>query len=205
MLPSSAPVDHKGEATNKPSPSEMLLIWGGSTATGQFAIQLAAQSGIEVVAVCSESTAGLVSSLGASHVVTYTGKTDFHVIGEILCICKGRLTKAIDLVGPKTAKLVLQVIAACGEKKVDFAPLAFMSGKETIPGNAVVHNVEMKQFVLDSSSEKYGQRLNDLVGAGLVRPPKLRILQGGLWAVEDGLKLVKEGNLGGEKLVVSFR
>ena len=184
--------------------NDVLLIWGGSTATGQFAIQIAAHTGVDIIAVCSESTAGLVSSLGATHVITYTGKTDFHVIGEILCVAQGRLTKAIDLVGPKTAKLVLKVIAACGSPQVDFAPLAFMSNKETIPANAKVHNVEMKQFVLDSTSEIYGQRLNELVDAGLVRPPRIRILPGGLAAVEAGLQLVKEGSLRGDKLVVSF-
>lgn len=180
-----------------------MLVWGGSTVTGQFAIQLAVHAGLDVIAVCSAFTAPLVSSLGAKHVVTYSGKTDFHVIGEILCLAQGRLTKAIDLVGAKTAKLVLQVIAAC-EHVVDFAPLAFMSSKETVPTNARVHNVEMKQFVLDSASGVYGERLNELVGNDVVKLPTVRVLEGGLGAVEEGLLRVKEGSLAGEKLVVSF-
>lgn len=182
---------------------EVMLIWGGSTVTGQFAIQLATHVGLDVIAVCSTLTAPLVSSLGATHVVTYTGKTDFHVLGEILCLAQGRLTKAIDLVGARTAKLVLQVIGACG-RDVDFAPLAFMSSKEVIPQNAKVHNVEMKQFVLNSASGAYGNRLNELVGEGIVKLPVVRVLEGGLGAVEAGLGRVKEGSLAGEKLVVSF-
>lgn len=182
---------------------ETILIWGGSTVTGQFAIQLATHAGLDVIAVCSASSASLVSSLGATRVVTYTGKTDFHIIGEILCAAQGRLTKAIDLVGAATARLVLQVIATCGHD-VDFAPLAFMSNKDVIPPNARMHNVEMKQFVLNSASGIYGTQLNELVAGGTVKLPTIRVLEGGLGAVEEGLNRVKEGSLAGEKLVVSF-
>ncbi|CAK7245277.1 MAG: hypothetical protein STHCBS139747_006852 [Sporothrix thermara] len=182
---------------------EVLLVWGGSTVTGQFAIQLAAQAGLEVVAVCSTATEALVRSRGATHVVTYSGKTDMHVIGEILCCAGGRLTRAIDLVGAKTAKLVLQVIAASG-RAVDFAPLAFMSSKDAVPANARVHTVEIKQFVLNEASGVYGHRLNELVASGAVQLPAVRVLEGGLAAVEQGLAMVKEGNLDGKKLVVCF-
>lgn len=185
----------------------VLLVWGGSTVTGQFAIQLAAHAGIEVVAVCSEATADLGRVRGATHVVTYTGKTDMHVIGEILCCAAGRLTHAIDLVSARTAKLVLQVVAASGRTAadpVDFAPLAFMSSKDAVPANARVHTVEIKQFVLNEESGVVGERLNELVASGAVLLPAVRVLEGGLAAVEQGLAVVKEGNLDGRKLVVSF-
>ena len=189
-----------------PETRPVMLIWGGSTVTGQFAIQFAAQAGYEVIAVCSSSTADIVSSLGATHVVSYTGKTDLHIIGEILCLATGRLTKAIDLVGAQTAKLVLQVIAACGSAQVvEFAPLAFMGKDSAIPANARIHNVEMKQFVLDSDSHIYGKRLNELFEYGMLRLPAVQTIEGGLAAVQEGLKRVKEGKLKGEKLVVSLR
>lgn len=199
-----APGDMKGPTTPQQSDRDVVLIWGGSTVTGQFAVQMAAQAGFDVIAVCSSSTADLVASLGAQHVVTYTGKTDLHIIGEILCLSRGRITKAIDLVGASTAKLVLQVIHASGVRRVDFAPLAFMSSKEAIPPNAVVHNVEMKRFVLDCESEVYGRRLNELVERGCLKLPTLEVLPGGLQVVEQGLERVKKGNMAGTKLVVSF-
>jgi NADPH:quinone reductase-like Zn-dependent oxidoreductase len=169
--------------------------------TGQFAIQTAVQVGLDVIAVCSASTSSFVSSLGATHVVSYTGKTDMHIIGEILCLAEGRLTKAIDLVGSQTAQLVLQIIGACG-RQVDFAPLAFMSSKSAVPLNAVVHTVEMKQFVLDQECRKYGQELSRLVEQGLVKIPRLRYISGGWAGIEAGLRILKDGGLVGEKLVV---
>jgi NADPH:quinone reductase-like Zn-dependent oxidoreductase len=195
------------QGSETPSSREVMLIWGGSTVTGQFAIQLAANAGYEVIAVCSSSTKSLVASLGADHVVTYNGKTDLHIVGEVLCLAQGRLTKALDLVGANTANLVLQIIGACasGEGLIDFAPLAFMSSKAIVPSNAKVHTVEMKQFVLDSACVVYGERLNELVEEQILIMPTVRVLSGGLAVVEEGLERVKEGKMGGEKLVVSFR
>jgi len=203
------PMVSGAEVSKSPSPTEtskekeVLLVWGGSTVTGQFAIQIAAHSGVEVIAVCSSSNAELVSSLGATHVVTYNGKTDFHIIGEILCLAQGRLTKAIDIVGNDTARQVLKVIKAC-DKPVQFAPLAFISSKDKIPPNATVHTVEMKRFILDPKSEKYGTMLNEMVTKEVVKIPKIRLLQGGLGAIEDGLLTLKKGTLAGEKLIVSL-
>ncbi|KAK0710842.1 chaperonin 10-like protein [Lasiosphaeris hirsuta] len=181
---------------------QVILIWGGSTVTGQFAVQLAAHVGWDVIAVCSDRTADLVRRLGPKHVVTYSGRADGEIVDEIHALGRGRISKAIDLVGPQTARVVLDVIAR-SEGVVDFAPLAFVSSKEAIPASARVHNVEMKQFVLDRASEVYAKRLNELVESGVVVIPKLRVIQG-LGAVEGGLKQLKEGDLAGDKLVVSL-
>ncbi|EXJ80686.1 hypothetical protein A1O3_06970 [Capronia epimyces CBS 606.96] len=202
MHPDPAPAI--GTGTNRQRP-EVLLIWGGSTVTGQFAIQLAARVGVEVIAVCSGATAPTVSSLGATHIVTYTGKTHAQVVNEIVCLARRRLTKAIDLVGSVTANLVLQVVAACDhDQPVDFAPLAYMSGREVVPSNVRLHVVEMKQFVMDSSCRVYGAQLNHLIEQGAIKLPEVSVLQGGVDVVEEGLRQVKEGNLAGRKLVVSW-
>ena len=101
--------------------------------------------------------------------------------------------------------MVLDVIAEDGEEVVvNFAPLAFMSSKQTVPENARVHIVEMKQFVLDERSEVYARRLNELVESGAVVMPKLRVMEGGLAVVEEGLRRLQKGDLAGEKIVVSF-
>lgn len=189
------------ELKEKPNEKDVLLIWGGSTVTGQFAIQLAAQAGIEIIAVCSSSNTELVLSLGAAHVVSYNGKTNYHIIGEILCLARGRLTKAIDVVGNDTARQVLKVIEACG-RPVEFAPLAFISSKDKVPANATIHTVEMKRFILDTKSEKYGAKLNEMVADGSVKMPKIKLLEGGLDAIEGGLLKLKNGSLAGEKLIV---
>lgn len=53
-------------------PAQMVLIYGGSTATGMFAIQYARMSGLKVVTTCSKRNAELVKGLGAEAVFDYS-------------------------------------------------------------------------------------------------------------------------------------
>jgi hypothetical protein len=96
---------------------------------------------------------------------------------------------------------VLKVIAAC-DRSVDFAPLAFMSSEDTIPRNATVYAVEMKRFILDPSSQKHAIALNEMIARNSVKTPKIRPLERGLGAIEEGLLTLKKGTLAGEKPVV---
>jgi NADPH:quinone reductase-like Zn-dependent oxidoreductase len=190
---------------------QWILIWGGSTVTGQFATQLAALSNLKVVTVCSSQTAELSRSLGAEYVAIRDGMTAEQIAVEIMAITKGRIYKAIDLVGAKTAAQCLQI---CGSDiqvqtqkdhcKVLFAPLAMMGKDQEIPDVVQVETVEMKRFVLDPESRIYAQRLNDLIEDGKIKIPSLEVLSGGLARVQHGLDMLKKGNMGGVKLVVTL-
>ncbi|KAI1204264.1 GroES-like protein [Annulohypoxylon truncatum] len=179
---------------------EWLLVWGGSTVTGQFATQIANLSGIKVITVNSTETKSLSERLGANHVVVRDGKTDEQVVDEIRTITAGGITRAIDLVGPKTAALALDAVSK--DKPVHFAPLAMMSNSQTVPENVVVHTVEMKQFVLDKSNVRYTEELGKLLEDGKIVLPELHLIEGGLHSVVGGLEMLKKGNLKGKKLVV---
>jgi NADPH:quinone reductase-like Zn-dependent oxidoreductase len=50
---------------------EKILIWGGSTAVGHHAVQLAALSGLEVIVTASPSAHAELKELGAAHCVDY--------------------------------------------------------------------------------------------------------------------------------------
>ncbi|KAI1104343.1 GroES-like protein [Jackrogersella minutella] len=177
-----------------------LLIWGGSTVTGQFATQIASLSGIKVITVNSTETRSLSERLGSNHVVVRDGKSDEQVVDEIRSITGGRITRAIDLVGPKTAALALDAVSK--DEPVAFAPLAMMSGSQILPENVVAHTVEMKQFVLDKSNVRYTEELGKLLEGGKIALPELHLIEGGLDSVQGGLEMLKRGNLKGKKLVV---
>ncbi|KAH7325605.1 chaperonin 10-like protein [Stachybotrys elegans] len=192
-----------GSPTTEPQTipkSGYLLIWGGSTITGQFAIQIAVLGGLKVIAVTSSKTAEVAKRLGASHVVIRDGKSGEELVSEIRAIAGDELTRGIDLVGPETASLCLTAFSTT--QRVLFAPLAMISSKAEVPQNISVETVEMKQFVLNESSQAYAHALNRLVEQGKLVLPELTVLDGGLQRVVEGLERIKKGDMAGKKVIV---
>ena len=182
---------------------EWLLIWGGSTATGQFATQVAVHAGLNVITVNSATTKCLSERLGATHVVVRDGKTDEEILAAIRDATAGaHITRAIDLVGAKTAALVLAAVSK--ERPVHFAPLAFMSSSQVVPANVTAHTVEMKRFVLDESSKYYADELNALLEADMLVLPDVHLIEGGFDAIPGGLEMLKKGNMKGKKLIIKI-
>lgn len=192
-------------ATSTPTTKrETLLIWGGSTITGQFAIQIAKLSGLRVLAVTSSKTASLAQELGAE-VIIRDAKTNSEILEDILALAGGEaITKCIDLVGPKTASYCLKALSKDMEEKCIFAPLAMMGKDEVVGSNVEVVTVEMKKFVNEEACRSYAVLLNGLVGEGLVSLPEILVLEGGVEGVVAGLERLKGGEMGGVKLVVKM-
>ncbi|KAI1626683.1 chaperonin 10-like protein [Exophiala viscosa] len=179
-----------------------LLVWGGSSVTGQYTIQLAKASHFSVIAVCSEKTKDLIYSLGANHVITRDNRSNQDILDCIRSICGDRTTRAVDLVGTDTAPFCMAALSKTTPSH--FVPLAMMKAGEAVPPNVTVHNVEMKRFVLDKESRSYAESLNKLLEAGKLKEPRLEVLHGGLGRVREGLEMVKKGDLMGKKFVVSM-
>lgn len=191
-------------AQSFPEPSDkFLLVWGGSSITGQFIIQIAAYSGLSVIAVASQRTRQLVSRLGAKHVITRDSKSNEEIVAEIRAIGGDNIVKGIDIVGPETAVHCMDALSST--LPVRFAPLSFLPKDILPPANVEVQNVEMKMFILDKTSEAYAVALNNLIEREIVKIPELEVLEGGLEMVEEGLKMQKQGDRGGKKLIVSLR
>lgn len=184
------------------SRSGYLLIWGGSTITAQFAIQIALLGGLTVIAVTSEKTKPLVEELGASFVVTRDGKTGEEIVKEIRAIGGDDITRCVDLVGRTTASHCLKALSKT--KQALFAPLAMISEDVVVPANVKVEIVEMKQFVLDPAATSYSLALNKLVDGKKVTLPEIEIVDGGLSAIQEGLERLKRGDMAGKKVVVKL-
>jgi NADPH:quinone reductase-like Zn-dependent oxidoreductase len=185
-----------------PSAAEYLLLWGGSTVTGQFAIQIATRCGLKVIAITSSKTQSLAQSLGAHYVISRDGKTETEIVSEIRSIAGDNVTRGIDLVGTTTANYCLQAFST--NKKCIFAPLAMISSKAVVPENVRVEPVEMKQFVLNPQSRVYALELNRLVEGGHITLPDIEVLEGGLDVVTKGLERLKGGDMKGKKIVVKM-
>ncbi|CAG8135216.1 unnamed protein product [Penicillium salamii] len=76
-----------------------VLIWGGSSSVGLYAIQLASMHGLEVITSCSPKHEKLVRSYGARHVFDYK---DEQVVPKIKAVAP-TLKYAFDTIGNDTS------------------------------------------------------------------------------------------------------
>jgi len=182
------------------SGEHFALIWGGATITGQFAVQIAVEAGLKVIAVASQRMKQRLLDLGAHHVVVRDDRSLADLASEVRQVGGDDIVYGIDLVGPQTAAYGLGCLSR--QQAAKFAPLAVPAPPIDAPKNVEMVNVEMKRFVMDPTSRKYAVRLTELVAKGRVVMPEHVVLTGGLAAVENGLLRVRSGDTGGKKLVV---
>jgi NADPH:quinone reductase-like Zn-dependent oxidoreductase len=176
------------------------LVWGGATITGQFAVQIAVEAGLKVIAVASQRMEQRLLDLGAHRVVVRDGQSLEDIASEVRQIGQDNIVYGIDLVGPQSATHGVGCLSR--QQAAKFAPLAVPAPPIDAPENVEMVNVEMKRFVLDPTSRKYAVRLTELVEMGRVVVPERLVLTGGLAAVEDGLRRLRSGDTGGKKIVV---
>jgi NADPH:quinone reductase-like Zn-dependent oxidoreductase len=177
-----------------------VLIWGGATITGQFAVQIAVEAGLKVITVASQRMKQRLLDLGAHHVVVRDGRSLEDIASEVQQIGQDDIVYGVDLVGPQSAAFGVGCLSR--QQAAKFAPLAVPAPPIDAPENVEMVNVEMKRFVLDPASRKYAVRLTELVAEGRVVVPERLVLDGGLAAVEDGLIRLRSGDAGGKKVVV---
>ncbi|KAF4966633.1 hypothetical protein FZEAL_10631 [Fusarium zealandicum] len=79
-----------------------VLVWGGSSSVGQYAIQIAALSGFKVVTTCSPRNFDLVKSLGAAHVFDYRSNNLARAIKE----AAPGLRYVFDTIGNETSSVI---------------------------------------------------------------------------------------------------
>lgn len=186
--------------TTASSSEDFALVWGGSTTTGQFAVQIAAEAGLKVITVASQRMMQRLLDLGAHRVVVRDGRSLEDIASEVRCIGGDEIFYGVDLVGPESAIHGVECLSK--QRSAKFAPLAVPAPPIAARKNVEIVNVEMKRFVLDSTSRKYATRLTELVAEGKVAVPERVSLADGLAAVEDGLLRLRRGESGGKKLVV---
>jgi NADPH:quinone reductase-like Zn-dependent oxidoreductase len=92
-------------------PQRSILIWGGASSVGQYAIQFAKLGGFKVITTASPKNFNLVKDLGADEVFEYG---DENVVEKIRAYTGNTLEIAIDTISEgKTPK---QVTGAIGDK-----------------------------------------------------------------------------------------
>ncbi|KAF4771718.1 hypothetical protein N7455_008284 [Penicillium solitum] len=186
-----------------------ILIYGGSTATGTLAIQFAKLSGYKVLTTCSPRNFDLVRSLGADDVYDYK---DAQAPAKIRKATDNNLKLVFDCIslessaafcdnaistdgGEYSALLSVKINRANVNDRFTLAYTtigeAFSFGDIPFPAKP-----EDKAF-----AEKFIPIAESLLAQGKVKVHPPKVGEHGLKGVIEGLKLLKEDKVSGEKLV----
>ena len=186
-----------------------LLIYGGSTATGTLAIQFAKLSGYKVLTTCSPRNFDLVRSLGADEVYDYK---DANAAAEIRKATDNKLKLAFDCIsleasaafcdsalstegGEYTALLNVKIER---ENVNDRFTLAYTTLGEAFSFGDIPFPAKPEDR---AHAEKFIPIAADLLNQGKIKVHPPKVGPNGLQGVMEGLKLLKEDKVSGEKLV----
>jgi NADPH:quinone reductase-like Zn-dependent oxidoreductase len=187
-----------------------LLIWGGSSSVGQYAIQIANVLGFQFATTCRNRK--VVESLGAEHIFDYTSKSVVEEIKKTL----PNIRYVLDCIGTEeSSALASETVVEAGGKLCTIQPgkrntgkvaervnvtdvLVFTAFYEELNYGKVT--VAPRQEDRDLSQEMYNC-LPAWLESGKVKPNKPRIVDGGLDGVEEGFSLYRSGKISGEKVV----
>ncbi|KAB8210546.1 chaperonin 10-like protein [Aspergillus parasiticus] len=189
---------------------EYILIYGGSTSAGTLAIQYAKLAGYSVLTTCSPRNVDLVRSRGAEAVFDYNDPS----CGEqIHRYTKGELQLVWDTIGSdqgvQACMAALSTKPGCryGTILLNDIPrqdvactwsimMTFRGEPFDLYGKHFPASAEDFEF-----AKMFTQLTETLLAENKLKPHPIRICEGGLQGVLDGVGLVQQGNVSGVKLV----
>ncbi|KNC99144.1 uncharacterized protein SPPG_05402 [Spizellomyces punctatus DAOM BR117] len=178
---------------------EWVLVWGGATSMGAYAVQLAAAAGYSVVATASPKNAEYVQSLGAVQVFDYNAPD---TVAKIREQTGNRLRLAFDAIGGEIPGQIVETLVANPEFPSTIVSLLQKADSLTLPDGVNFKAVfgaapETVEFVSGVIDEVLGY-----IQEGRIRPNRVKVIDGGLEGVKEALELSAAGKVSAEKLVV---
>ncbi|KZZ99136.1 alcohol dehydrogenase [Moelleriella libera RCEF 2490] len=194
------------------SDGEAVLIWGGSSSVGLYAVQIAAMHGLDVIATCSKKHHDAVRKLGAKHTIDYRDEDVVQQINK----AAPELSYVFDTIGNETSSVTAsRAIAGKGGKLCTVRPgKAFTEKvtKQTTVTDVLVWTAFFKEHAYgdfkwpanrddhELSAELFEQ-LPRLLVEGKVIPNNAQVYAGGLSDVVTGFQEYRDGKISNYKIV----
>ncbi|GHJ87429.1 hypothetical protein NliqN6_3831 [Naganishia liquefaciens] len=212
------PVQSSADLSDASAQSNWILIYGGSSSVGLFAIQLAKFAGLKVVTVCSPKNFELVKQHGADAVVDY--RDSQVAIQAIRKATSSSLTVAFDCIGEGDSPIIcIEAITGEGERRI----VSVTPPSDTATQLAAKSRVKLNRVMaftlfglpvplgLDITvpanprDRAFFVKLNQHIPV-LFRNFGLKVnpitdMEGGLDGIPAGFELMKDGKVSASKLV----
>lgn len=190
------------DADNSAVKGKWILIWSGSTAVGQYAIQLAKLAGLKIATTASPAKHDLVKSLGADVVVDYKDKEVAQKLREATndsieygldCIAENGSVQLAQQAFGKNGGHLICLLFDLGE-----LPRKDVKTESTLAYTVLGEDQSFGPAFFPSSKEdreycvKYCQFITKLFEQEKIRPLEVTDL-GGIETIQKGLDQLKNG------------
>ncbi|KAK7042169.1 dehydrogenase [Favolaschia claudopus] len=189
------------------STPEDILIWSGTSATGQYAVQFAKLAGLRVLSTASAKNVDFVRSLGADEVFEYadsrTPKRIVAATGGTLkyavdCICEGMTPNQVSMSLGKDGGTIATLLPYQSRRKG--VKTVFILAYSAL-GKAVEFPFPFPQSTEHYENAKgYCKLISEVIATGKIKPVPLRLYPNGLASVKDGFEDMKTGTVHAEKI-----
>jgi NADPH:quinone reductase-like Zn-dependent oxidoreductase len=205
----SLKLSHPTRPLEEPEP---LLIYGGSTATGTLAIQFAKLSGYQVITTCSPHNADLVKRLGADIVIDYN---ETEAAERIRKLTANKLRLVFDTISlESSAQFCNKAISTEGGEYSSLLDVKVnrdnVSSKFTLAYTAIGEAFDFgpHSFPAKPEDKDFARGFWDfaegLLADGKIKVHPLAVGKDGLKGALEGLDLMRNGLLSGQKLVYNI-
>jgi len=174
-------------------PQRPILIWGGSSSVGQYAVQFAKLAGFRVITTASAKNFDLVKSLGADNVFDYR---DDGIVEKIRAATGNTLDLAVDTISE--GKTPDQVSGAIGDKGGRVAII--LPYESPRPDVKVKFSIAPDLLKPESNGKWYVDVLTKMLATGKIKPNPVHVQPSGLAGVKEGLQFMQEGKVSGQKI-----
>ncbi|GAA5882235.1 hypothetical protein JCM16303_002297 [Sporobolomyces ruberrimus] len=189
-----------------PEDAKTILVYGAATTVGVYVSQLAKKAGHRVIGVAGSSIE-LAKQYGADEIIDYRGKSIDQVAEEIKKAAGGSIHYVYDAVSEHGSfeASTMALGKNGGGKYTHVLPLSDEQTK-SLPKGVTTHH-EMCNVAYGGSEEekahceKYFDLLGQWLEKGEFKSQRVEVIPGGLEGVKEGLRMLKEGEVKGQKLV----
>jgi NADPH:quinone reductase-like Zn-dependent oxidoreductase len=199
---------------NLPAPTgEYVLVLGGSSSVGKFAIQLLKALGYKVLTTASPKSSSMLKSLGATEVIDYKLPQE-EQISIITDMTSGKLHRIFDAVASnhEFAATLYKSLPSSSEEKYfsttnDWTPLssADFNGAHIEPVKlGPIGQPDAKE--LNATITKLLPLMYYLIESGAAKPAEYEIIgEGGFEGVAEAWAYQQTGKAGAKKVVVKLQ